>query len=105
MDTMGRCCEENMTQPSNLTLTERDVQYLVAAHAVARAIVGAEVGYASEDFLRTNVDSLLLLHANEHFSPDESNALMDRLRAMLPLNGPVMVIDSFLMQSSSTHTQ
>ena len=94
-----------MTQPSNLTLTEREVQYLVAAHAVARAIIGVEVGYISEGFLQTNIDSLFLLHADEHFTPDESNALMDRLRGMLPLNGPVMVVDNLWMDSSSTLVQ
>jgi cyclopropane fatty-acyl-phospholipid synthase-like methyltransferase len=94
-----------MTQPSNLTLTEREVQYLVAAHAVARAIVGAEVGYVSEAFTQTNVDALLLLHADEHFTPEESNALMDRLRDMLPPNGPVMVISGFPIASSSTLVQ
>lgn len=94
-----------MTQTSNLTLTDREVQYLVAAHAVARAIVGAEVGYVSEAFMQTNVDALLLLHAGEHFTPDESNRLMDRLRAMLPPDSAVMVVGGFPVTSSSTLVQ
>lgn len=90
---------------SSLTLTERDVQYLVAAHAVARAVIGSCTGYASDDFVETNVEALLILHANEYFSADESNALMARLRTMLPLDGPVMVVDGFPMASSSTLVQ
>lgn len=91
--------------PITLMLTERDVQYLVAAHAVARAIVGAEVGYVSEAFMQTNVDALLLLHAGEHFSPDESNKLMDQLRAFLPTDGPIMIVSGFPVASSNTLVQ
>lgn len=94
-----------MTQPSSLTLTTRDIQYLVAAHAVARAAIGTVAGYASDSFLEANVEALVHLHADDHFSAQESNALMDRLRALLPLDGPVVVMDGFPLQSSNTLVQ
>lgn len=91
--------------PITLTLAARDVAYLVAAHAVARAIIGLQAGYASDNFASVNIEGLLMLHADDHYTAQESNTLMDRLRALLPLDTPITVIDGFPMTSSSTFVQ
>lgn len=96
-----------MTSTSAVTLSVsiRDLQYLVTAHAAMRSLVMA-LAYDTvpEGTVQNNIDALLELHET-HYSGDESNALMQRLRALLPLDSPVCVVQGFPLASASTLVQ
>ena len=84
-----------------MTFSPRDLAYLMGVVALHHTLHNALCGNAPNAFVQHNVDALEILY-EDYYSANEANTLAERLKAQLPNDSPVIVMDARFFGQSET---
>ena len=78
-----------MSEPVTLTLTLRDLQWIAATMAVASGMLVDDGDYKTDAYNLNALGRLL----TQHYSATEANALLIRVRELIPIDAQISFSD------------